>query len=201
MKTGSPIGTIILAAGASRRFGGGQMKQSLEFENVSLLRRAAETALAVRCLPATVVLGANAERLIGEIEDLPVAIVVSELWARGMSESIKAGLTALEKNQTPVAAVLMTLCDQPLIAVETLGRLVRAFRQSEKPIVASRFEDTIGVPAIFAEMFFERLKNLSGDAGAKQIIRQFSDAVETVFVPEAAADVDTWDDYRKLVGQ
>ena len=189
------IGLIILAAGSSSRMKG-EPKQMLKFQGKTLLRRAAETALRAEFSPTVVVLGANQEKLRAEIENLPLTIAVNENWQSGMSSSIKTGVSALLK-ENPDAAVVM-LCDQPLVTTEVLQRLRAAFIKTKKPIAASRYENTIGVPALFASEIFDELLNLQNDEGAKKIIMQNESRVAPVAAPEAAFDVDTLQDFEEL---
>ena len=79
----------MLAAGNSSRLRG-ESKQLLEFHGKTLLRRAAETAVAANFHSTVVVLGAKSEIFRPEIEDLPVRIAFNENWAIGMSLSIES---------------------------------------------------------------------------------------------------------------
>jgi molybdenum cofactor cytidylyltransferase len=192
------IGIIILAAGASTRMNG-EPKQLLEFEGKTLLRRAAETALSSGASPIVIVLGANAEKLLPAIKDLPVLPVINENWATGMGGSIKTGLSVLLEENTDIEAALLMLCDQPFVTAETLNRLVETFQKTKKPIAVCEYADTIGVPALFAREMFAELSDLQGDAGAKTVIKKHAADVAPTPAPEAAFDVDTQADFQKLL--
>jgi molybdenum cofactor cytidylyltransferase len=189
------IGVIILAAGSSSRMNG-EPKQMLEFEGKTLLRRAAETTLESGFYPTVVVLGANNQILRKEIEDLPLEIALNERWQSGISSSIKKGLSAIsEKN---LDATIIMLCDQPFVTVEVLQKLRDAFVETEKPVVASKYENTVGVPALFAREVFIELEDLEKDEGAKKIIMKDKNRVALIAAPEAAFDVDTLQDFENL---
>ncbi len=190
----------MLAAGASRRLGNSP-KQLLEFRGKTLIRRAAENALASRCDKICVVLGANAEKIEREIGDLPLEIVVNEDWASGMGASLKCGLEKLLEAAPNLSAVVVTLGDQPLIDAGIIDNLIEAFLKTQKPIVASEYEETVGVPAIFARSLFDELANLAAEepGGAKRIIEKYAASVEKIPVPEAAFDIDTRADYENLL--
>jgi len=191
MKTGC----LILAAGSSTRLG--EPKQLLKFDGKTLLRRAAETALSSVCHPVVVILGANAERLKKEIEDLPLEIVVNKNWANGLSASIKTGVSAL-RAKNPDRIVLM-LCDQLFVTSQTLNNLVEIHQKTRKPIVGCEYESTIGVPALFAREMFDELLDLQGDVGAKALFKKHAEKVAKTFASEAAFDVDIRSDYEKLL--
>jgi molybdenum cofactor cytidylyltransferase len=188
------IGLIILAGGGSRRMNN-KPKQMLKFQGKTLLRRAAETALQT-AFSTVVVLGANSQSLRKEIEDLPLKIVVNNDWESGISSSIKKGLSALSEEN--LDAVIVALCDQPLVTAEVLRRLCDVFIETEKPIAACEYENTVGVPALFAHEIFAELENLQADEGAKKIIKKDMRRTALVAAPEAAFDVDTLQDFEKL---
>jgi molybdenum cofactor cytidylyltransferase len=194
----SKIGLILLAAGASRRLENFP-KQLLEFRGKTLLRRAAENALASKCGKICVVLGANAGKLKREIDDFDCEIVVNENWANGMSSSLKCGLGKLLEVEPNLSAVVVMLCDQPLIDSATINRLTEVFSASRNQIIAAEYAETVGVPAIFARSIFDELMNLADDGGAKQIIKKHAASVGKISVPEAAFDVDTPTDYENLL--
>ncbi len=189
---------IILAAGVSARMG--RPKQLLTYGSRTLLRHAAETALASVCRPVLVVLGAYADQLHSEIDDLPVQQVVNERWAEGMGSSIRAGLEALKHYDRAGAAkaVVLMLCDQPFVTAAVINDLVMAYRSSGKGIIASEYGGTMGVPALFGREYFAELAALSGATGAKQIIAAHASEVVRVPFPKGITDVDTPEDYLQL---
>ncbi|HEX8246621.1 MAG TPA: nucleotidyltransferase family protein [Pyrinomonadaceae bacterium] len=192
------VGLILPAAGASKRLGNFP-KQLLEFRGKTLIRRAAENALASECGKICVVLGASAGKIKREIDDLPIEIAVNEDWVNGMSSSLKSGLGKLLEIEPELSAAVVMLADQPLIDSTIINRLIEVFLETQAPIVASRYAETVGVPAIFARSMFDELMSLTNDGGAKLIIKKYAAAVEKVRVPEAAFDVDTPQDYENLL--
>ena len=189
------IGVIVLAAGGSKRMNG-EPKQLLVFRGKTLLRRAVETAVQTNFSAVSLVLGADSGRLIKEIDDLPIEVVINKNWETGLSSSIKTGLSALLIN--PLDAVIIMLCDQPLISTETLQKLGDVFAQTHSPIVATKYAHTVGVPALFASDIFDDLMNLQKDVGAKKVINKYKEKTVLVSDPAAEIDVDTFEDYEKL---
>jgi molybdenum cofactor cytidylyltransferase len=185
----------VLAAGASRRLPG--PKQLLRYRGVTLVRRAAQTAVAAACGPVVVVLAPGAGPLRFELVDLDVRMVENPDTAKGLSTSVRAGLEALERGGTPDAVVFMT-CDQPLLTAEILRSLVAAFAASRPAAVACEYAGTIGVPVLFDRSLFGELRALEGDQGAKRILRRHP--AETVRIPfeQGSLDIDTPEDARRL---
>lgn len=193
----SEIGLILLAAGESRRLG--KPKQLLKFDGKTLIRHLAEMTLASNCSPICVVLGAKVDEIRAEIDDLPLEIAINENWQNGMSSSLKTGLKKLLAIAPNLAAVVVALCDQPFITSTITNRLAETYQKTNAPIVASEYAETIGVPALFSHLIFDELLNLSTENGAKQIIKNHLASVVSISVPEAEIDIDTTDDYEKVI--
>lgn len=193
----STIGLVLLAAGASTRLG--TPKQLLRYQEQTLLRRAAETALASRCQPVVVVLGAYAERLQPELQGLPVHSIENSDWEQGMGSSLRAGLTELlSATEAPLEAAVFMLCDQPRVSAETLDMLVDRHYETGRPLVASEYGNALGVPALFHHSLFPELLALQGAEGAKQILQRHREQAFGIPFPEGLLDIDTPDDYTRL---
>ena len=190
------VGIVILAAGASTRMG--TSKQLLLYQGRSLLCRIVETALASVCQPTIVVLGASAEQLQQEIKHLPVQVVENLQWAEGMSSSIFTGINVLNAESVKVSAVVLLLCDQPLVCVQVINQLVETHYSTGKPIIASEYSATLGVPALFSHTFFPELMTLKGGEGAKQLLKNHSEDVYSLPFPDGVIDIDTPEDYEQL---
>ena len=128
---------------------------------------------------------------------MPVRIVINENWASGMGSSIKRGLSELVKKETLNAVVVM-LCDQPLVTTKTLLNLCDVFVQTEKPIAACEYQNTVGVPALFSKEVFAELMNVKDSDEAKKIFKKYAEITALLSAPEAALDVDTSADFENL---
>jgi molybdenum cofactor cytidylyltransferase len=190
----APVALLLLAAGGSTRMG--RPKQLLEYHGRPLLRHSVEQALGSRCRPIIVVLGADAEACRAAIRDLPVAIAMNENWAQGMGSSIRAGMAAMPDDAD---AVVIALCDQPLISSAFLDSLVWRHRREGAAMVAAAYDDRPGVPALFGRTQFPKLAALDGQAGAKALLQGAGSELLTIPAPQAAIDVDTPDDYARLL--
>jgi molybdenum cofactor cytidylyltransferase len=192
----SSIAIVILAAGASKRMG--IPKQLLPYRGRTLLHHTVETALGSTCRPVVVVLGAHVEQTHPEVRGLPVLIVQNPQWAEGLGSSIRAGIEALVTSTDPPEAVVLALCDQPSVCPDDLDALVAAYRSTNRPIIASQYAGTLGVPALFAHPILPELVELNGDSGAKQVIQKHLAIVHPVSCPHAAHDLDTPADYEAI---
>lgn len=188
-----PVGVIILAAGASTRMG--TPKQLLEFHGRSLLRHAAETAIASGLGPIVVVLGAYADSLGAELTGLHARCVTNPNWRKGIGTSIRCGVQELRGC---VEAIVIMPCDQALVDPHVISAIVTAYRTSGLPVVACEYEGVRGVPALFSQTYFDELGSLPDDAGAKRIIERAGAMVHGVPFLGGALDIDTPMDYERL---
>lgn len=140
--------------------------------------------------------GSQAQQMRDEIGDLPVQIVENGEWSQGMGSSIRVGVGALI-NQN-LEAIVLTLCDQPLLSSEVINELVQAYRTTDKNIVASQYDDTLGAPALFGAAIFPELQALQNEQGAKRLFHLHPDEVTSVPFPMGKIDIDTTQDYMAL---
>ncbi|MBD2196358.1 MULTISPECIES: nucleotidyltransferase family protein [Calothrix] len=190
------IPLIILAAGASTRMG--KPKQLLSYQGRSLIQHTVESAIASFCNPVIVVLGANAQQIRSQFNQDLVQIVENPHWNLGMSTSIRSGISALNHDSQNIEAAVITVCDQPYISAEIINNLISAYSATKKPIIASQYAETLGVPALFSRQFFPELLTLNEDTGAKYLIKKYRDLVLAVNFPLGAIDIDTPNDYQNL---
>ncbi|HKS28131.1 MAG TPA: nucleotidyltransferase family protein [Pyrinomonadaceae bacterium] len=193
------VGAVILAAGSSSRMG--SPKQTLQFRGESLLRRAALAALDAGCRPVVVVTGAHAEMCRREFEGLDVREVFNAEWETGMGSSVRAGIEGLISADADASAAVLLLCDQPHVTSDVISNLLAAHRATGRAIVASTYGGSFGVPALFSRTLFTELTQLEGVSGAKVIIKRHCD--ESHFLPfsNGEVDVDTPDDFSRLIAQ
>jgi molybdenum cofactor cytidylyltransferase len=193
------IGIIVLAAGSSSRMG--RSKQLLEIDGEPLLVRCVKVALAVNPINVVVILGANEKPHREIIEKLPVRIISNYYWKTGMGSSIKSGLNYLIQAAPDLEGVILMVCDQPALTTEHLQKLIEKFNEKKKSIIASSYSNSKGVPVLFGRSFFSNLLLLGDDQGAKKIVHQFPDQVDTVEFPNGSFDLDTEEDYTNFLRQ
>jgi molybdenum cofactor cytidylyltransferase len=188
-------GIIILAAGSSSRLG--KPKQNLVYEGKNLLQRAIETAHGSAADEVIVVLGANAELILPAIQNYPVHIVKNEDWSEGMASSIRAGIKKLMLINPRPESIILMLCDQPFVDAALINQLI--LHQSPKKIVACAYNNTAGPPVLFDRFYVDELLLLKGQEGAKRILTIYRDNAITIPFPLGSVDVDTMEDYEKIV--
>jgi molybdenum cofactor cytidylyltransferase len=186
------LSAVVLAAGAATRFG--SAKQLFSIAGEPLVRHIVRRAAALVGDHLIVVLGARAEEIEPQIADLPGRRIVHPRWQEGIGSSLAAGIGALPED---CGAALVLLADQAAVSEASLRRLCDAWRADPTRIAAAVYADITGVPAIFPRAFFAGLQGLTGDTGARALIKRHPDRVHGVPLPEGALDIDSPEDARR----
>jgi CTP:molybdopterin cytidylyltransferase MocA len=189
---------LVLAAGASSRMG--RPKQLLEVDGRPMLERVVAHACASRLDGVVVVLGANAEAILAAVDLGRARPVHNPDYATGLSSSLRAGLAVLGPE---VGRAVVILGDQPAISAALLDDLLDRQAASGLPAAALSFGGLLHPPVVLARELWEGLKTLEGDVGCRALIRAQAERVATLPVAtddRHPVDVDTPDDYRRLVG-
>lgn len=207
-----PVAGIILAGGGSSRFG--QPKQLLDWYGKPFVRVVVETALTAGLSPVVVVTGAYAEKVEAALTNLPVRIVHNPVWQNGQSTSIQAGLRFLPhasfrdsstmdegfvEGWEGVGAAIFLLADQPQVTPTILKALDGEHSRTLAPIVAPLVAGQRANPVLFDRFTFPDLMALSGDVGGRAIFSKVPVNYLTWHDESLLSDVDTQDEYRKLV--
>ena len=114
-----------------------------------------------------------------------------------MASSVRAGVEALGD----AAAAVLLLCDQPHVTAAVISGLVAAHRATGRPVVASTYGGSFGVPALFGRALFAELAQLEGAAGARQVIMRHASEAHFLPFPSGEVDVDTPDDFLRLTAK
>jgi molybdenum cofactor cytidylyltransferase len=79
--------------------------------------------------------------------------------------------------------------------------LIAAHHTPGKPIIASAYGGSFGVPVLFSRALFAELTQLGGRSGAKEIIERHTSETHFLTFSEGEVDVDTPDDFSFLLGE
>jgi CTP:molybdopterin cytidylyltransferase MocA len=189
-----PVGAIILAAGSSSRMPGSQ-KLLLDLDGTPMVRHVIAAASDGGCHQTVVVYSDNDVK---EAVDGRVETVYNPEAKTGMASSLKVGLRAMRPE---IEAVVVMLGDQPLVGARTIVALLRSWRrEGSRPAVAvAQEEGGWSPPVVLSRELWDELLALKGDAGARQVLQGRPELVDVVPAPGRPDDIDTPDDYAKIV--
>ncbi len=183
---------VVLAAGGSTRLG--TPKQLLPYGDTTLLGAAVDVARACGFDQLIVTLGGAADAVREAVPLDDVVVVTVDDFGSGCSSSLRAALTRVNPW---AAGIVLMLGDQPGLSPATVKRLVSA---GSAPIVVCRYDDGTGHPFWLSRSTFDQLAQLHGDKGVWKVIESGRFPVHELPVEGCVPpDVDTWDDYRRLL--
>lgn len=182
---------IVLAAGRSTRFDGGKLTHA--FAGKPLLQHALTAAQAAFPGKVVLVTGQDADSVVNAAGNLADHIVFNPDYASGQGSSLAIGARACRDDAD---AIVVMLADQPLVDAATLERLVSCWGQDPKQIVVSDYGDALGPPALFGRACFDLMSELTGDSGARSIIRSGQFDVVKLSIGSRGFDVDTPQDLQ-----
>ena len=190
-----PVAAVVLAAGSSSRMPGSQ-KLLLEFDGRPMVKSVIEAASDGGCHQILVVYSSDdVKQAVGGDAEL----VHNPRAHTGMASSLQAGLRATRPD---MEAALVLLGDQPMVGSRTVAALLRAWRrEGSRPAVAVSRGDAgkWAPPVVLARELWDELMTLEGDAGARQVLDRRPELVDTVPSLDRLDDVDTPEDYAKIV--
>jgi molybdenum cofactor cytidylyltransferase len=185
------LGGLLLAAGGSERLG--QPKQLVLLGGESLLHRTVNLLL-TQISDLVVVTGAFAPEVRQQLQNLAVRVEQNNRWQAGMGGSIAAGMEAVSDDRD---GVLIMLCDQWRIGHEDLQALIRTWKKEPQTIATANWGENNGPPVIFPRRFFDKLRRLRGEQGAKSLL-SLQSGICHVEIPNAQFDLDTDEDLQCL---
>ena len=185
---------MVLAAGASTRMG--EPKQLLSWKSTTLLNHCLNEVMQANIHQTVVVLGAYHEKIQPTINQSNIQCLINKNWKEGMGNSIALAVHQLKNKD--IDGLLVVLTDQPFVNTNYLNTLIKEFTPNKEQIIATNYDDNVGVPAIFDRQYFGTLSLLKEKQGAKKMIHQYTQNVIKITPNFNHQDINTPEVYRKL---
>lgn len=180
------IRTLLLAAGASRRFGRNKLLEPLP-DGTPVVVRCASTLLEARGSLLAVVRGADGatQRLLSEMPGVELTPCPDP--NAGMGDSLAWGVS----RSADARGWLIALADMPFLKAETVRSLGTVLEAGASIVVATHLGRQ-GHPVGFDQRWRDQLRSLRGDRGGRAILHAHPDAVRYVSCedPGVVADID-----------
>lgn len=197
-RNGLRVAGLVLAAGSSKRLG--QPKQLLAYRGTTLLAATVGRVASFGLDQLLVTVGGAAAEVRHQVDLSAATVVDSVHHTDGCSSSIVAALGSVGAD---VDGLLLFLGDQPEIEATTVAALLDAVGSAgtgPAPIGLCRYDDGLGHPFWFHRSLFPELAGLHGDKAVWKLVESGRWPVTEARIPgPVPLDVDTWDDYQRLL--
>lgn len=190
---------IVLAAGESRRMGG--PKQLLSTGGETLLGRVLVEVLNSCLAPVVLVLGFESNRIVSSLGSLrnhpKLRVVENPRFQEGMSTSLIAGLASVEHDRDHI---MVLLGDMPHVTSGLMDRLCKETIASGFPLGAVTVRGRRSLPVVIGRPFYEEVRGLTGDVGARGLFQRHPDRVCRVETEGEFddTDIDTPEDFARF---
>lgn len=190
------IVAVILAAGLSRRLG--RPKQLLDWHGTPLVRHSTQTMIDADVDRVGVIIGHHAAHVRLALAGLPVDLTMNPDFADGQGSSVAcAARWAMAQHAD---ALVVGLCDQPLLQSVHVWQIIAAWRVSQPAVLVPRVNQKPANPVIWSRSLFAELVTLTGEQGGR-LLFQRGVATPTwldMQTPELLDDIDSEEDYQRL---
>lgn len=192
------IAAVVLAAGKSTRMAPYNKLLLTDGTGKPMIARVIDNLLSSAARPILVVTGHRADDVRAALGGRPVTFVHAPDYATGLAASLKAGIAAVPES---AAAAIVCLGDMPLVTARVIDRLIAAYDADEgRTIVVPTHQRRPGNPILWDRRYFPEILQLSGDGGARGLLKQHMEHLAEVEVGDDAVlrDFDTVDSLATL---
>jgi molybdenum cofactor cytidylyltransferase len=194
------IAGLVLAAGASSRFGG--PKVLARVDGRPLIEHVLATARGAGLHPIVVVVGDAAEAIESGVRWQGERLVRNPAPARGLASSLIIGLDEVVRLDPTVDGALVLLGDQPLTRPDVVAALLASPSDPARSVVAPRYAGGGGAnPVLLRRSAFKLAGEAAGDRGLGPMLAARPELVQTVAVPGTNPDVDTQADLAAVAAE
>ena len=189
LKSRRHVSAVLLAAGASNRFGGGKQLASLD-DHTTLAGRALETLRHSTVDSIFLVLGHRSHDVLKSLGPLErrIVVVTNSRFSEGLSSSLKVGVRAAAPRSD---AVVVALADQPFVTPELIDDIIDRHRKTGRAVASVTPDGLITPPMLLDKALFGEVMELQGDLGAKSVVLRHEPFERVDVEPDALMDVDT----------
>lgn len=170
----SKIAAVLLAAGASQRFGAPN-KLLADLRGRAIVVHVLDVLERAGLVGVTVVTGWDANSVELALSGRDVRFVHNPDWATGMGSSIGVGIAALGSDAT---GAMIVPGDMPLLEADEIAQLVAQFDAmgAARVVYPVTEQGEQRNPVLWPRRFFADLRALDPSNGAKQVLRRLGPA-------------------------
>jgi molybdenum cofactor cytidylyltransferase len=160
------VWSVILAAGASKRFG--SAKALAPWDGGTLLSRAIQSCQEVTDKSTLVVTGGYSDMVTAKIPN-GTFHVYNPAWEQGMGSSIAWGVSAVLAKDPSAKFVVLLPVDQPFADAFHLKKLIQESQKTGR-CVLTEGQGFMGPPSVIPQNLFEKALALKADQGLKKVL-------------------------------
>ena len=198
---GIKVSCLVLAAGLSSRMLIGN-KLLLKVKNITIIENTMNNLYKSNIDSFFIVLGHQSHLLSKVLKNFKINLIINKSYKEGISSSIKKGILKIDNK---CDGVMICLADMPKITSKTYDVLIEKFKKfydTNIPlIILPEFNGRTGNPVILSKHFFSELKKISGDIGAKFLIKKNKKYIKKIIIHEKSIleDIDDLKKYKELI--
>jgi CTP:molybdopterin cytidylyltransferase MocA len=165
----------------------GQPKQLLPFGGKTMLECVIDAFRSPRVDEIRVVLGYKADEIAAKIAHLPCKIVKNERYQHGMFTSMQAGLRDLPKK---TKIVMLAVCDQPRLKLETVEALIEKFEKDHRKILIPSCNGRQGHPPLLRAEYAKEILAMDESMTLKHFYAKHADDIARLVVADEGVLID-----------
>ena len=163
------ITAILLAAGQSKRLFN-QNKLTKNYKGKPLINHAVQSIIKSKIEKLIIVLGFEYLKVNKKInKNKKIKFTINHNYTRGIASSIKCGMKKISNKSD---GFIIVQADMPKISKNILNNIYKEIKANKKEIFVPRKNNKIGNPIGFKLSMINQLKKISGNRGAKFIIKR-----------------------------
>ena len=194
MKLIKSIKKIVLAAGSSNRFGP-ENKLLSTINDKALISHTIDILIKTFIMDdIIIVLGHDYQTVLKLINNSEIRSIKNKYFKNGIGTSISAGMSQIDSN---TVGVMIIPGDMPFLLKHDLAKLQNKFIElNYSKVVCPKYNSIVGNPIILPKSYFEILKTLKYDFGARKLLK----IKDLVFVKTSITttfDIDTTSDLKE----
>ena len=165
------ISAILLAAGESKRVPS-ENKLIKKFKGKPLINHILQSLIKSKVNKIIIMLGhehTKIKQLI--LKSKKISLVINKNYKKGMSTSIKLGLTNITKNNK---GFMIVQSDMPFIRSSHINKIHTSLLKKNNLVHVLRYKKRIGNPIGFNISIINKFKKIKGDIGAKYIVKKLT---------------------------
>ena len=158
---------VVLAAGLSKRYG---FKNKIleKINGKTLIEIILDRLIQIDSNKNNIVVigGNNYNSLKKTLNKYDVKLFYNKNYKNGLGSSVSFIL----KKKISKNGIMFIPGDMPLISIKDFKKLINTFFQKQNKIISPCYKEKIGNPLIIPKIYFNLLKNLKKDEGARKVL-------------------------------